>query len=104
MINQEVQRKAKSAQDKTASGQAGLSQGNGTEGPHYPETGKRPGPGLQPRTQGGTHDEGYCLSPFTYKYPTRHDCTRQISSEVFLSSSPWGISGERKHPHSYGGK
>lgn len=54
MIIQEVQWKAKSAQDQTTSGQAGLSQGNSTEGPHHPETGEWPGPGLQPCTQGDT--------------------------------------------------
>lgn len=52
--NQEVQRKADSAQDQAASGQAGLSQGDCAEGPRHPKAGERPGPGLQRLTQGHT--------------------------------------------------
>lgn len=52
--NQEVQRKTESAQDQAASGQAGLSQGDCAERSHYPETGARPGAGLQPLAQGHT--------------------------------------------------
>lgn len=52
--NQEVQRKAESAQDQAASGQAGVSQGDCAEGPHHPEARERPGAGLQPLTQGHT--------------------------------------------------
>lgn len=79
--NQEVQRKAESAQDQAAPGQAGLPQGDRTEGPCHPETGERPGVGHQPFAQGHTHTRcttEHHPSPFNANYemfvPDKYVC------------------------------